>query len=110
YDRQALDQSGYSRVQDFIRSLPQNFKGGGTGASEDGILTGDGQTNLENSSGANLRGLGNSSTLVLLNGHRVAASNYGSVVDLSLFPLASIDRIDVLTDGASAIYGADAVG
>jgi iron complex outermembrane recepter protein len=111
YDRDAIDRSGYTSTQDFVASIPQNFRGGSTGASEDGVLAaGNGPYNEESASGVNLRGLGNSSTLVLLNGHRVAPSAYGAAVDVSLFPLNAIDRVEVLTDGASAVYGADAVG
>ncbi|GAA5524085.1 vitamin B12 transporter BtuB [Microbulbifer aestuariivivens] len=58
---------------------------------------------------ANLRALGESYTLVLLNGRRLAASTSGSVVDLSHIPLAAIERVEILTDGASAVYGSDAI-
>ena len=61
-------------------------------------------------SSANLRGLGDGSTLVLLNGRRLA--NYafdGEAVDLNSIPSAAIDRVEVLKDGASAIYGTDAI-
>ncbi|WIV96175.1 TonB-dependent receptor [Kinneretia aquatilis] len=62
---------------------------------------------------ANLRGLGTSSTLVLLNGRRMA--NFASPgddagVDLNTIPMAAIQRVEVLLDGASALYGADAIG
>jgi len=59
---------------------------------------------------ANLRGIGDGSTLVLLNGRRVA--NYafdGGAVDLNTIPLSAVERIEILKDGASAIYGADAI-
>jgi iron complex outermembrane recepter protein len=108
FDRAAIDRSGYATTADFILSLPQNVKSGSNSA--DGVLTGNGITNIENSTAANLRGLGASSTLTLLNGHRVAPSSYGSGVDLSMIPLSSVERIEVLTDGSSAVYGADAVG
>ena len=63
--------------------------------------------------GANLRGLGVSSTLVLLNGRRMA--NFASPgdaagVDLNSIPAAAIDRVEVLLDGASSLYGSDAIG
>ncbi|TMO93602.1 hypothetical protein CWC11_21905, partial [Pseudoalteromonas sp. S3178] len=59
-----------------------------------------------------LRGLGSSRTLVLINGRRVVASGTGanSSVDLSTIPTAVIKRVEVLKDGASAIYGSDAIG
>ena len=62
---------------------------------------------------ANLRGLGTSSTLVLLNGRRMAnfaSPGDDSGVDLNTIPMAAIQRVEVLLDGASAIYGTDAIG
>ncbi|MFC5475272.1 TonB-dependent receptor [Paraherbaspirillum soli] len=60
---------------------------------------------------ADLRGLGSSKTLVLLNGRRLANSAFdGSAVDLNVIPIAALDRVEVLRDGASAIYGTDAIG
>lgn len=66
-------------------------------------------------SNANLRGLGANSTLVLLNGRRLANHPFGNIggnasVDLNSIPFAAIERIEVLRDGASAVYGTDAVG
>jgi iron complex outermembrane recepter protein len=61
--------------------------------------------------GASLRGLGPNNTLVLLNGRRIA--NYafdGAAVDVNSIPLAAIERVEILRDGASAIYGTDAIG
>jgi len=109
-DRAQIDRSGYSSTQELFRSLPQNFTSGD--ASEDGIFSGNANAggNQDYASGVNLRGLGVSSTLVLLNGHRLAPSSFGSFVDVSLIPLSAIDRVEVLTDGSSAIYGSDAVG
>ena len=60
---------------------------------------------------ANLRGLGSDKTLVLLNGRRLANSAFDtSATNLNVIPMAMIERIEILRDGASAIYGADAVG
>ena len=70
-------------------------------------------------SNANLRGLGASSTLVLLNGRRLANQAFGAIggfnaapqaVDLNTIPFSAIERVEVLRDGASAVYGTDAVG
>ena len=62
-------------------------------------------------SGANLRGQGADATLVLLNGRRVATHGLrGTAVDLNSIPFAAIDRVEVLRDGASAVYGTDAIG
>ncbi len=63
------------------------------------------------SSFANLRGLGPTGTLVLLNGRRVSTHGMsGGAVDLNAIPMAAVDRIEILKDGASAIYGTDAIG
>jgi iron complex outermembrane receptor protein len=110
FDRDAIARSGYASISDFITALPQNVKSGPN--SPDGLLTAGAGVfnNIENSTAANLRGLGASSTLTLVNGHRVAAASEGTGVDLSMIPLAAVERIEVLTDGSSAVYGADAVG
>jgi iron complex outermembrane receptor protein len=102
-----IEQSGYSSTQDLFFSLPQNYAGGST--TQAGFI-GAGQLNGDFSSAINLRGLGASSTLVLLNGHRMAPAVRGTEVDVSSIPLAAIERVEILTDGASAIYGSDAVG
>ena len=60
---------------------------------------------------ADLRGLGGDKTLVLLNGRRLANHPYdGASVDLNIIPISALDRVEVLRDGASAIYGTDAIG
>jgi iron complex outermembrane recepter protein len=106
-DQAQIEQSGYSSTQDLFFSLPQNYAGGNT--TQAGFI-GAGQLNGDFSSAINLRGLGASSTLVLLNGHRMAPAVQGTQVDVSSIPLAAIERVEILTDGASAIYGSDAVG
>ncbi len=58
---------------------------------------------------ASLRGLGSDYTLVLINGRRMAPRGSGSTIDLNSIPLAAIERVEVLTDGASALYGSDAI-
>lgn len=58
---------------------------------------------------ANLRGIGDQYTLTLLNGRRMAPADSGSTIDLSNIPLAAVERVEILTDGASALYGSDAV-
>lgn len=109
-DREDIDKSGYSSTEQIIQSLPQNYTGGENGASEAGRFgTQGGVFNLGSASGVNLRGLGTTSTLVLIDGHRVASAIRGTAVDISLIPLSAIERVEVLTDGASAIYGSDAI-
>src|SRR5207302_9491658 len=65
-------------------------------------------------SSASLRGLGGSRTLVMLNGRRIDnfafRGRFGGAVDLHAIPLAAIERVEVLKDGASALYGSDAIG
>jgi outer membrane receptor protein involved in Fe transport len=110
FTRADIDATGMLTVQQFLQTLPQNFGG----ASENTIssIAARGRTNnTVNGSAPNLRGLGAEATLVLINGHRVAPGNTdGSFIDISMIPLAAIERIEIVTDGASAIYGSDAVG
>src|SRR3546814_6056254 len=56
-----------------------------------------------------LRGLGPDATLTLINGHRVAYDGAIQGVDISAIPLAALDRIEIVADGSSALYGSDAV-
>ncbi|ALJ14059.1 TonB-dependent receptor [Sphingopyxis macrogoltabida] len=109
-DRAAIEKAGYGTVQQMLQSLPQAF-GGGPNETVSGTTTRNGGGN-DSSAGSsiNLRGLGTSSTLVLIDGARPAIGGIGGVfADISLIPVNAIDRVEVLTDGASAIYGADAV-
>lgn len=99
--RQDLDRSGRSTIAEALAQLPQNFASPVTGGS--------GGTGTQ---AVNLRGLGADNTLVLINGTRVASSGSSGdapFVDLNSLPLAAVERIEVLTDGASALYGSDAV-
>ena len=111
FTRADIDATGMFTVQQFLQTLPQNF-GGGASENTIGAITGAGQTNnTVNGSAPNLRGLGTDATLVLINGHRVAPGNSdGSFVDVSMIPLTAVERVEIVTDGASAIYGSDAVG
>jgi outer membrane receptor protein involved in Fe transport len=108
--RDEIDRGGYASVAEALTSLPQAF--GGT-ASEDSTATGADQnsTNIMRGTGVDLRGLGADATLVLVNGKRMAGAGvYGEFSDISSIPYAAVGRVDVLLDGASALYGADAVG
>jgi len=105
-DKEDIAKMGYSTVAEVVRSLPQNFGGG---PSEDTNLGNEGNTSR--GTAINLRGLGAGATLVLINGRRVAPSgSQSSFVDVSSIPLTAVARVEVLMDGASAIYGSDAVG
>ncbi|MGB1262058.1 MAG: TonB-dependent receptor [Cognaticolwellia sp.] len=93
--------SGVTSVPDLIAQLPamQGF----TTASDS---VGGGGGGVQS---ASLRDLGDSYTLVLLNGRRMASADSGGSIDLNSIPLAAIERVEVLTDGASALYGSDAI-
>jgi outer membrane receptor protein involved in Fe transport len=110
-DEESIRQSGYSSTEQLLHALPQNFRGGQAGAVADlNMSTGSlNRVNGTAGSGVNLRGLGSASTLVLINGRRISASSAGTFTDISMIPIAAIERIEILSDGASAIYGADAV-
>jgi iron complex outermembrane receptor protein len=105
-----IQRNGISSAEQLIMYLPTNGTGPDNLASNSDVVTGA-QRGTNGLSSANLRGQGNAATLVLLNGRRVAAHGLsGSAVDVNQIPFAAIERIEVLKDGASAIYGTDAVG
>ncbi|UXH80029.1 TonB-dependent receptor [Roseateles amylovorans] len=104
-NRETINKSGVANVQELVDRLSYN-NGGGLAL---GQSIGDGSANGQ--TGASLRGLGRSRTLVLLNGRRMPVYPFsGQGVDLNSIPLAAIERIEVLRDGASATYGSDAIG
>ncbi len=108
--RQELQAQGIVTAEQLINSLSVNGNGMDNLASnaDVGAGTARGSNGL---SAANLRGQGSSNTLVLVNGRRVAAHGLnGGIVDLNSIPMAALDRIEILKDGASAIYGTDAIG
>jgi iron complex outermembrane receptor protein len=105
-ERADIERSGLQSTADVIRSLPQSFGGDYNGSA----VNAGGAYNPSGSATANLRGLGSDSTLTLVDGHRLASTDTQGAVDISIIPLVAVDHIDVLTDGASAIYGSDAVG
>lgn len=111
-DAEDIRSSGFSGTEQLIQALPQNFRGGEASASADVNMSLGSQRafNMAAGSGANLRGLGANATLLLVNGRRISASSGGTFTDISMIPIEAIDRIEVFTDGASAVYGADAVG
>ena len=105
--RQEIERTGAATINDVLQAIP----GAGAGLDDrftNGFAPGGG--------GVNLRGLGFNSTLVLVNGRRMPTYPFAQQVgtpqgfqDLNSIPLAAVDRIEVLKDGASAVYGADAV-
>ena len=94
FDSEAIESSGFTTMEKFVHNIP-SMNGGYNGS------------NTNNGSGgyasANLRGLGSDRTLILLNGRRYASG------DLNSIPMAYIERVEVLRDGASTIYGSDAI-
>ena len=105
-----LSRNGISSPEQLIMFLSTNGSGADNLASN-GDVTSGAQRGTNGLSAANLRGQGSAATLVLLNGRRVAAHGLtGSAVDVNQIPFAAIERVEVLKDGASAIYGTDAIG
>jgi iron complex outermembrane receptor protein len=103
----ALKNMGIVNVEQALNTLSSNSPSLNI-ASSVGTFSGGG-------SYANLRGLGSARTLVLLDGHRLAGNSFnsntaGSAVDLSGIPFSAIDSVQVLREGASALYGSDAIG
>ncbi len=99
---------GLTTAQEVLNKLPSNQSvlgsGNAVGGNRSGLPTG-GQA------AADLRGLGPNKTLVLLNGRRLANHPYdGASVDLNVIPISALDRVEVLRDGASSLYGTDAIG
>lgn len=107
--REQLVETGVTDLAGYARILPQNFTGGQNPGVAGGGQQG-GQSNINNSATLNLRGLGPDATLTLINGHRLAYDALSQGIDIAAIPLAAVDRIEVIADGASALYGSDAVG
>ena len=107
--REEIERSGKQTVTEMLRTLPTNAGGGLNDITS-------GNSFSSGASTVSLRGLGSAATLVLLNGRRIAPfgnsdPNFGqsAVVNLDTFPLDVVERIEILKDGASAIYGSEAV-
>ncbi|HEL3751507.1 TonB-dependent receptor [Stenotrophomonas maltophilia] len=104
-DAEAIERSGATSVETLLQRLPASAGFAGSQSNAYWAENGYGTTQV------NLRGLGINRTLVLLNGRRIVNGGTGanSSVDLNVIPVSLIERVEVLKDGASAIYGADAV-
>jgi len=105
--REDIEKTGKQSIQEVLRSITADGQGSISTSFSNGFASG--------SAAVSLRGLGVNSTLVLVNGRRM--TTYGladdgsrTFVDLNSIPLEAVDRVEVVKDGASAIYGADAVG
>jgi outer membrane receptor protein involved in Fe transport len=105
---ESFKDQGLATLTEVARTIPQNFGGGQNPGVGINVPTASG-VNVSNGSSLNLRGLGSDATLTLLNGRRLSYSGSRQSVDLSSIPTAIVDRIEIVADGASAIYGSDAV-
>ena len=109
--REDIERGGIVSAEQLVARITANGTGADNLSSNVGIQLGTTDRNNNGNSSANLRGLGANSTLVLLNGRRVSTHGAkGNAVDLNSIPLAAVERVEVLKDGASAIYGTDAIG
>jgi iron complex outermembrane receptor protein len=106
--REEIQRTGASNVEQLMQTISANLSVGSlSNASASGAAT-------LGISAISLRGLGSQRTLVLVNGRRISPYGYGFTndsvsVDVNSIPLAAIDRVEVLKDGASAVYGSDAI-
>jgi iron complex outermembrane recepter protein len=105
--REDIEKSGRTTVAEYLQTLTADSQGSVPMTFGNGFASG--------AAGLSLRGLGASSTLVLINGRRIAP--YGMAddgqkvfTDLNVIPLEAVERVEILKDGASAIYGSDAIG
>jgi iron complex outermembrane recepter protein len=104
--REQIERSGQVTIADVLRNIPSN-SGGSFGESFSNSFA-------PGAAGISLRGLGQKTTLVLLNGRRVAGYGFAqnlqdTFVDLNSIPASAVERVEVLKDGASAVYGSDAI-
>ncbi len=104
--REQIERSGQSTIADVLRNLPSNT-GGSFGESNSNSFA-------PGAAGISLRGLGQKTTLVLINSRRVSGYGFAqnlqdSFVDLNSIPSSAVERVEILKDGASAIYGSDAI-
>jgi iron complex outermembrane receptor protein len=98
---EAIKNTGVATTKELIQTIPAMQNPIGVSAS----VGGDGG----GINTANLRGIGKQYTLSLLNNRRMAPADDGSTIDLSNIPLSAVERVEILTDGASALYGSDAI-
>ena len=105
--REDIEKSGRTTVAEYLQTLTADSQGSVPTTFGNGFASG--------ASGLSLRGLGASSTLVLINGRRIAPHGMADdgqkvFTDLNVIPLEAVERVEILKDGASAIYGSDAIG
>jgi len=98
---ETIAKTGATTVADLIQALPSM-----QGFTVDAVAAG---SNSGGRVSASIHDLGEEYTLVLLNGRRVAPQGSGSAVNLNAIPMSAVERVEILTDGASALYGSDAI-
>ena len=106
--QEAMKDAGLNTLADVLRTIPQNFGGGQNPGIGPTVPDASG-TNVGGGSTINLRGIGSSATLTLLNGHRLAYNLNTQGIDFSAVPFGAVERVEIVADGASALYGSDAV-
>ena len=106
--RDSMTAAGLGTLAEAVQTIPQNFSGGQNPGVGFNVPEGTG-VGYGAASSINLRGLGSDATLTLLNGHRLAYNFAFQAIDISSIPFEAIDRIEVVADGSSALYGSDAV-
>ena len=104
--REQIERTGQATVAEVLRNIPANSGGSFSESFTNSFAPG--------ASGISLRGLGQKTTLVLLNGRRVTGFGFAqnlqdTFVDLNSIPASAVERVEILKDGASAIYGSDAI-
>jgi len=101
---EAIKLSGYQNVEDVLNNMPQFVpeRGSSTNSTADPTATG--------AATLNLRGLGGQRSLVLVNGRRYTFFDSSQRTDINNIPASLIERVEVVTGGASAVYGSDAIG
>lgn len=99
--QEAIAKSGATNVAELIQALPAM-----QGFTISAIAAG---SNSGGRVSASIHDIGESYTLVLLNGRRLAPQGSGSAVNLQAIPMSAVERVEILTDGASALYGSDAI-
>ncbi len=110
FNKAEIDSAGITSAEQLLMHMNIASNASDSLSSNSGIVSED-QRGNNGVSGANLRGQGADATLVLLNGRRVATHGLkGQAVDLNSIPFAALERVEVLRDGASAVYGTDAIG
>ena len=106
-----IEQMGVVSAEQLVDTLAANSANVDNSTSRNNVFGAEQDRLTGGSSFANLRGLGPTGTLVLLNGRRVSTHGMsGGAVDLNTIPMTAVARVEILKDGASAIYGTDAIG